>query len=213
MQRRRRWRHQKWAVPCAALVGLSDEIKRTAFHRRAARSSRWVLWVIYNDGMNRNKRECQPVYWHSASGGVCKRRGGRRTGREGEGSEKPRGEEEEEWSRVSGGWGGAEGMRIEQVCRGEIRVLQVSLQDGYIDLRGSKTKRCAGSFITGSRRVNIVSNAACALHYEAIIPNTCPDTHTHTHSISEYNEVLLLCSSSFYPTQKSFHSFFINSMK
>lgn len=83
--------------------------------------------------------------------------------------------EEEEEEEDNQGRGAA--VRIEQVCRGEIRELQVSLQDCYIDLRGSKTKRCAESFITASRRVNMVSNTACALYYEAIIPNTCPHTH------------------------------------
>lgn len=75
----------------------------------------------------------------------------------------------------AGGGGGErrEAARIEQVCKGEIRVLQVSLQDWYIDLRESKTKRCGESFITGSRVVNIISNAALSLYYEAIIPNTC----------------------------------------
>lgn len=33
--------------------------------------------------------------------------------------------------------------RIEQVCREEIRVLQVSLQDWYIDLRERERQRCA----------------------------------------------------------------------
>lgn len=42
-----------------------------------------------------------------------------------------------------------EAARIEQVCKEEIRVLQVSLQDWYIDLRESKTKRCGESFNTG----------------------------------------------------------------
>lgn len=82
-----------------------------------------------------------------------------------------RGEGDRGEARAGGEW--REAARIEQVCKGEIRVLQVSLQDWYIDLRESKTKRCGESFITGSRVVNIISNAALSLYYEAIIPNTC----------------------------------------
>lgn len=69
----------------------------------------------------------------------------RQTGRGGEGKREGKG--------IGGGNGGREWRevaRIEQVCKGEIRVLQVSLQDWYIDLRESKTKRCGESFITGS---------------------------------------------------------------
>lgn len=87
-----------------------------------------------------------------------------------------RGREKRGEADRGGGVGGGErreAARIEQVCKGEIRVLQVSLQDWYIDLRESKTKRCGESFITGSRVVNIISNAALSLYYEAIIPNTC----------------------------------------
>lgn len=109
-----------------------------------------------------------------------------------EGKRKRRNERQERRITGSGGAGRGRGtaVRIEQVCRGEIRVLQVSLQDCYIDLRGSKTKRCAESFITGSRRVDIISNAVVALYYEAIIPNTCRHAHAHTRYIVEYNEAL-----------------------
>lgn len=58
-------------------------------------------------------------------------REGERTRREGK-------ERREKWR---GGEERREVARIEQVCRGEIRVLQVSLQDWYIDLRESKRDR------------------------------------------------------------------------
>lgn len=125
------------------------------------------------------------------SRGMCERSGGRWTGRGGkkeqtqEGKRKRRNEKQERRINGSGETGRGRGtaVRIEQVCRGEIRVLQVSLQDCYIDLKGSKTKRCAESFITGSRRVDIISNAVLALYYKAIIPNTCRRAHAHTHYI------------------------------
>lgn len=48
--------------------------------------------------------------------------------------------------------GRREVARIEQVCREEIRVLQVSLQDWYIDLRERERQRGVEreSFITGN---------------------------------------------------------------
>lgn len=52
-----------------------------------------------------------------------------------------------------------EAARIEQVCKEEIRVLQVSLQDWYTDLRERKTKRCGESFSTGELRLE--SNFKC----------------------------------------------------
>lgn len=73
----------------------------------------------------------------------------------------------------SGGEERREAARIEQVCKEEIRVLQVSLQDWYIDLRESKTKRCGVSFSTANCVLNIISNAALLLYYKAIITNTC----------------------------------------
>lgn len=42
-----------------------------------------------------------------------------------------------------------EAARIEQVCKEEIRALQVSLQDWYTDLRERKTKGCGESFRAG----------------------------------------------------------------
>lgn len=51
--------------------------------------------------------------------------------------------------RWRGGEERREAARIEQVCKGEIRVLQVSLQDWYTDLRERKTKRCGETFSTG----------------------------------------------------------------
>lgn len=141
---------ERMVIICAckkAWIQEMHETKREEGRRKqmlaVQHACRWAAtatsYVNARQSLDRthHKPQCNEIWWDARRGeerrvGVCAEqvRGEDKTGREKRGAR-------------SGGEESREVARIEQVCREEIRVLQVSLQDWYIDLRERERDRAA----------------------------------------------------------------------